>query len=237
MARHHRRRGDNPLKLSAIVLSRVLAFIDAVDLSPKGDVNFQDLAKEIAKHYRFQKFPQTLEEHDLGKGIEFLNGRSGKRTITKFVIWPNALVLETHSTTDESKELIEELLKWGTERFGLAYQAGMIKHYAYLSDLSFYSDAPLLYVSPLLENIAAKTSKALSEIWEEQIHYEPIELKTGHDPLARKWGIAPFQITRRAEHKFSDNKYFSEAPLPTDMHISLLEEYEAGIKQLHGLGE
>jgi hypothetical protein len=51
--------------------------------------------------------------------------------------------------------------------------------------------------------------------------------------MSRKYGIASFLITHRAEARFSENKYFSEAPLPTDMHIAFLEEYEAGIQHLH----
>jgi hypothetical protein len=50
--------------------------------------------------------------------------------------------------------------------------------------------------------------------------------------MARSHGIAPFVITHRAESRYSENKYFSEAPLPTDMHIEFLEEFEAGVKQL-----
>lgn len=221
------------MKLSAIVLSRVLAFVDAQDLNPNGSVNPQDLMKDMAKHYRFQKSPETLEEFDLQKGIEFLNGRVGRRTVRKFVIWPSAVVIETSATTDDGKELIDEILKWGREKFGLTYEPEMIRHYAYVSDLSFYSDAPMLSVSPLLERVASRTSQALSEIWQEPIRYEPLELKAGHDPLTRTWGIAPFQITRRMGHRFSANKYFSEAPLPTDLHIELLEEFEAGILDLH----
>jgi hypothetical protein len=45
--------------------------------------------------------------------------------------------------------------------------------------------------------------------------------------LERKYGIASFSITRRAEARFSENKYFSEAPLPTDLHLKLLEQFEA----------
>lgn len=223
------------LRLSAVALARVLAFIESSDLSPKGGIYFPDLVREVAKNFRFQKSPQTFEEHDLSKGVEFLEGRSGKRTISKLVIWPNILVLETTSSTDDSKALLEELLMWGKEKFSLVYEPGMIRRYGYVSDLTFYSDVPMLSLSPLLDRIARKTSDALSEIWNEPVNYEPIDLKVGHDPLKRKWGIAPFQITRRAETEFSANKYFSEAPIPTNLHISLLEEYEAGIKELHGL--
>jgi hypothetical protein len=228
-------RGKNNLRLSAVVLARALAFIEPSDLAPRGGICFPDLVREVAKYYRFQKSPQTFEEHDLSKGVEFLEGRSGKRTISKFVIWPNILIIETTSSTDDSKSLLEEFLVWGKEKFGLVYEPGMIRRFGYVSDLTFYSDVPMLSVSPLLDRIARKTSDALTEIWNEPVCYEPLDLKVGHDPLKRKWGIAPFQITRRAETEFSANKYFSEAPLPTNMHISLLEEYETGIKELHGL--
>jgi hypothetical protein len=113
----------------------------------------------------------------------------------------------------------------------------MIKKYGYVSDLTFHSEAPILSVSPLMDLIAQRMSASLTEIWQEPVHYEPLDLKVGHDPLTRKWGIAPFQITRRAESPFSANKYFSEAPLPTEQHISLLEEYEAALIELHSAAQ
>ena len=122
----------------------------------------------------------------------------------------------------------------GAAKFDLSYNPGSIKRFAYISDLTFYSEVPLLGVAcqPLI-NLAAKTSDALSEIWQEPVQYYPANLAVGHDPMARKNGIAPFSITHRAEARYSENKYFSEAPLPTDMHIAFLEEFEAGIKRLH----
>lgn len=221
------------MRLSAVVLARVLAFIEPYDLAPKGGIDFPELAREMGKYFRFEKSPQTLEEHDLTKGAEFHLGRFGKKPITKFVVWPNILVLETRSSTDDSKSLIEEILLWGRERFNLTYEPGMIKKFGYVSDLTFYSDAPILSANPLLDRIADKASESLTSIWKEPVRFEPIEFKIGHDPLSRKWALAPFQITRRAETQFSENKYFSEAPLPTNEHISLLEEYEAGIIELH----
>jgi hypothetical protein len=223
------------LQLAAIINARTIGYIESFDLNAKGTIFFPEIVQEIAQRYHFQKFPKTLEEFDESKGIEFAEGKLGSRVIQKFVIWNTLLVVETRSNTTDSKQILEEMLVWGTERFGLNYRAGMIKHFAYVSDLSFYSELPLLSVSPTLTTLAAKTSKALGDIWGDPVQFEPINLTVGHDPMARKYAIAPFSIARRAETKFSENKYFSEAPLPTDTHISLLEEFEAAIKNMHGV--
>jgi hypothetical protein len=118
------------------------------------------------------------------------------------------------------------MLVWGAEKFGLNYKSGMIKRFAYVSNLTFYSDAPILNISSALSNLAAKTSALITEIWQEPVSYEPLSVAVGHDPLSRKNPIATFTIQRRAETKFSENKYFSESPLPTDEHLKLLVEYE-----------
>jgi hypothetical protein len=214
------------VELSAVLLARVIAYIESVDLMPKGSVFFPDIVKELVKRYKFEKFPKTIEEFDETKGIEFHLGKAGERTIQKFVIWNTILVLETRSNTKDSMEILEEMLEWGAEKFHLDYHPGKIKRFAYISGLTFYSEAPILETSRPLTKLAESTSRIVSEIWQEEIAYHPMILTVGHDPQERKNGIAAFTIQRRAEAKFSENKYFSEAPLPTDVHQRLLEEYE-----------
>jgi hypothetical protein len=214
------------MRLSAVILARVLGYVETFDLSPRGRVFLPELIPEIVKRYNFQKFPKAIEEMDDAKGIEFHEGKFGDKTIQKFVIWNTLLVVETRSSTDDSKRILEEMLIWGAEKFGLNYKPGTIKRFAYVSDISFHSELPFLDVSPAVVSLAQKTSKALSEIWQEPVHYQALNVSVGHDPMSRKNGIAPFSITRRAESRFTDNKYFSEAPLPTDVHIAFLEEFE-----------
>jgi hypothetical protein len=221
------------LKISAILLSRVLAFIDTAELRPTGGLHAPDFVEEVAKQFEFQKFPQAVEEFNIQKGMVFLTGRIGAGAISKLTIWPNILVIEGRSSTTECKEMLNEILHWAAMKFELTFTPEMITRYAFVSDLSFTSDAPLLTFDPLLSKIAERVSASLSELWLDPIHYELFDLRIGHDPLTRKWGIAPFQIARLAEHRFTENKYFSEAPLPTDLHIELLEEYEAGILDRH----
>ena len=221
------------MQLSAIILARVIGYIEPIDLNPRGTIFYPEFTKEFVERYGFQKYPQTLEEFDEAKGVEFHQGKSGNKIIQKFVIWNTILVVETRSRTDDSRQVLDEMLGWAAGRFGLKFKPGMIKRFGYVSDLTFYSDVPLFESNPPLMQLALNTSEAVSEIWQEPVWYEPLGIGVGHDPMARKYGIASFTIQHRAEHKFPENKYFSEAPLPTDKHIALLEEFEAGMKRFH----
>jgi hypothetical protein len=214
------------MKISSILLSRVIGYVELVDLSPNGNAFLPEIVPKIAEQFSFQKFPQPSEVLDESKGIEFLSGKFETIVVQRLALFSNLIILETRSSTDDSKRILEGMLSWGKGKLGLNYGPDTIKRFAYISDLTFFSDVPILFGDPALTNAAKKVGAELSEIWSETITYEPMNLAAGHDPLARKYGIAPFSIARRAEAKFSENKYFSEAPLPTSSHITILEEYE-----------
>lgn len=216
------------MRLAAVILARTLAFIEIYDLDPKGKLFVPDFVKAMAERYKFQKLPKLEERNE--KGIIFEEGKIGNKVIVKLTIFDSLIALETRSSTSDSKQIIEEMLLWGAAKFDLNYTLGSIKRFAYVSDVSFYSDVQLLAAAsqPIMA-LAAKTGTELSEIWLEPVEYYPTTIAVGHDPTARKNAIAPFSITRRVEARFSENKYFSEAPLPTDVHLKFLEEYERDV--------
>ncbi|MCX6618988.1 MAG: hypothetical protein NTZ98_23185 [Acidobacteria bacterium] len=219
------------MQLSAVLLARVVAFIETFDLTPRGGVYYPDLVEALVRRYGFQKFPQRIEEFDETKGVEFLTGRDGDKVIERFVIWNTLLLLETRSSTDDSKDILERALSWGEKEFRLAYRPGMVKRWAYVSNITFETDFPLLAsVSGPLRKLSLGTTNALAEAIGERLDYEPTVITLTHDQLARKYGLAGFTIQRRVDAPFSDNKYFSEAPLPTQTHIHLLEAFEADVR-------
>ena len=221
------------MKLSAVVLARALAFVETNDLDPRGSVFYPKFIPQIVERYQFQKYPRSFEELDETKGIEFLSGFAGRVAIQKFTIFSNILVLETRSNTTDSRTILEEMAEWGTATFGLRPLSESVRQWAYVSDVSFTTEFDILSTSPL-ERLAQKVGHAVSEIWKEPVRYHSLIAGVGHDPMARKNGIAGFTIARRAETPFSDNKYYSEAPLPTDLHIRLLEEYELDVRRSAG---
>lgn len=216
------------MKLSAVILARTLAYIEGNDLNQKGKLFVPDLIRAIAERYKFDKLPKPEERQE--KGILFEEGKIGNKVIAKLSIFDTLISLETRSNTSDSKQLIEEMLAWAAAKFDLNYIPGSIKRFAYVSGVSFYSDAPLLSAgSQPIADLATKTTEAVSEIWQGPVQYYPAQITVAHDPLARKDGIAHFMITYRAQARFSENKFYSEAPLPTDMHLQFLEDYEKDV--------
>jgi hypothetical protein len=52
--------------------------------------------------------------------------------------------------------------------------------------------------------------------------------------MEQKVPIAPLTIQRRITSPFEQNKFYTEAPLPTDTHIALIEQLEADILASNG---
>jgi hypothetical protein len=219
------------LKLASVMLARTIAYMEVANLNISGKIFIPDLVKELAEYCRFQKFPQTVEEYNIRSkdGMVFQQGILGDRPIQKFVIGVELLYVETREDTDASKAILQEILLWCSDKLGATYEPGMIKRFGYVNCVSFYSDVPILKASRAIERLATDTTKAVSEIVNEPVIYHPINIEVGHDPTARKFGIAKFQITRRADIRFADNTYYSEAPLSTDLHLRMLEQFERDV--------
>jgi hypothetical protein len=139
--------------------------------------------------------------------------------------------LHTRSNTTASREILEEALIWAKSTFGLKYDPGMIRRFGYVSQVTFYSDLILDGLNPAVKQLSQRVTDAVSEIHKDRIDYHATQLWIQHDQLKRKNAVAGFYIAPRVETPFEDHKYFSEAPLPTDLHWELLEEFEAALKK------
>ena len=221
------------MQLSAVLLARALVFVESFDLNPRGKAYYPDIVRGIVEKCGFQKFPQRLEDFDEDKGVEFVGGRWGDVTIEMLTIYSNGLRVDTRVSTAESERIIGEALLWGVLTFGLVYDPKMITRRGYVSNLTFHTDVPILGKnnSPA-SMLAERARESLVNITGDTTPWQPTILTLNSDQFPRKPLHAPFTIQRRANTAFSDNKYFSEAPLPTDVHVSLLEKFEADVRAL-----
>jgi hypothetical protein len=214
------------MELAAINQARALAFVEPIDLNPRGKVFYPELVEAIVKRYGFQKFPQKPEEFDESKGVNFAVGRLGDAVIDEFIIYTHGLLLGTRVSTQESRRLLEEAMQWGT-KLGLLNRP--VSRWQYASQLTFYSKFSLTSVSPAIQKLADGIAKTVNPLVGQNLRYELVTIMVDYDQLERKHALGRFSIQRRDNTPFSENKYFSDAPLPTDVHIRLLEEFEAAI--------
>ena len=214
------------MKKAYVILARALAYIDVDELAPKGNVLLVAVVQALVEKYKFQKYPSKPEELDRNKGVEFGEGIADGIPIQRLAIFESLLLVETRSDTTDAQVLLSDILSWAVETFGMTLTEEMIRRWGYVSSVVFYGDPKLLDVHRAISNLSSKVTEAVSERWNEEILYQPIRLAVGHDPNSRKWPVAQFTIERKGQASFSENKYFSEAPLQTHEHWKMLEEFE-----------
>ena len=217
------------MQLTAVTLARVAAFIETFDLNPRGRVHFPDLVAGLVETYGFLKYPQKFEDFDETKGVLFDGGKAGDISGLRFQVFTNLIVAESGSSTDESERILEEVFLWMAKKFGLNYAPGMIKRKAYVSQLTFHSEVALNALHPALAKLSDRVTNLIPKFIGQSLKYETTTFSLSYDLLTSKLAIAPFTIERRTDTPFSENKYFSTAPLPTDKHITLLKEFEADL--------
>lgn len=218
------------MKLAAVTKARALGIIGINELILGGKVRLADCIGPIVERYGFLVFPKEPKDMDLSeKGAKFESGKANGVTIESLVVYDGALLVDTLSNTSDSRRILIEMLEWGRDTLGLTYTEGMIKQWGYISDIVFTTDFPLLSsMSSPVQKLALKTSRFTEDLWN-GLKYEPNMVSVGHDPGLRKNAVASFFIQHRVNTTFAENKYYSEAPLPTDLHIQFLEEFEADV--------
>lgn len=217
------------MKISAIELSRVLGFVELNDLNPMGAVSFTRIVPRIVETVGFTNFPKTLEDFDEKKGIVFEDGIWNNIPIQKMTVYGSGITLDTRAGTNVSQTIIDELIFWASHEFGLVAPPNGIQRFRYLSQLTFFSDVIGYLGGPPAKNLATSLSEKVGKITLKSREYKVKRLDIDFDRTEQEVPIAPLTIQRRVTTPFEENKFFTEAPLPTQEHIGLLEQFESDL--------
>jgi len=152
--------------------------------------------------------------------------------IRKLTVFPLVIHLDAAESTKDARGALEGILYWAKDQFGLNYSSSTISRWAYVSDVVFETDFPLLGGLNEALNSASRTiSELVQGNLKEELQYVPSKIVIGHDPSKRSGQVASFSIEHRVLQLFEENVYHSEAPIPTDEHISLLIEIEKAMRK------
>ncbi|PYV72398.1 MAG: hypothetical protein DMG96_26275 [Acidobacteria bacterium] len=214
------------MQLTAIVMARILAFVEVQELNPQGKAYYPDIVSALVQRFNFQVFPTKPEEYNEETGILFTDGKFSEGSLERVQIFTHGILLDTRIDTDVSDKLLHDTLTWARSELGLRYEENMIKRKAFVSQVTFESEMNFNKLNPVLGNISNLITSKLRGSMGQTLNYEPTGVILNLDQTASKIAPGPFTVERRVELPFTDKKYFSAAPLSTKDHLAALKEFE-----------
>lgn len=211
------------MELLSILKARSLWGISFLGLNPHGKKLDPELLNWLQKNYSFSKSPSSFSDVDETKALAFVNGgySSSKKDVIAFDlrIYSDGFVIDSRVSTEENDRLFDEILGRAAEELGLVYNPEMEITKLYVSEFFLKSESELAQLNPKLEAF----SKRLSKLMKRDFNLSQISFWT--EPKA-SGPENQFLFERRRVGPFTDNVYFSSAPLPTRDHLRLVREFE-----------
>jgi len=218
------------MEILSVRLARLIVFFPTDEINPDGRRLIDDFLPAFVERYDFRKYPEKPDEFDEEKGVKFELGRWQDAVINQFVMYTNGILVDTMASTDIAEAMLKDAMTWAAESFHLRYRPDMLNRKVYVSEVLFRSEVTLDALNPALRGLCERISDYQSEQEGTKLTYEPVGIGFGFDTLKIKMAPAPLTIERLKETPFKEMKYYSQAPLPTAMHIKFLEDFEAALK-------
>jgi len=208
--------------LLSVGLARAFWFMDVNELNPNGRDLFTHLFPSFVDDYKFKGYP--VAGQDFKDGMKFTGGEFEKEdgTVIGFnvTIYTNGISADTFSSTNDSDAFLKEALD-ELPQLGFAFDEDMIQRKEYNSQITVKFSGSLEHLNPGLLEFANMLSSASGgikfdtcafELWPDQtILNKPVN----------------FSFQRKSGDPSSSDRYWSQACVPTDVHLKLLEKLEA----------
>ena len=217
------------MQLVGIDQSRIVYFTQRT--RPEGQLYLPDAVQKLVSRYFFAKFP-SVEELSRG-AFSFSLGKFGDVQINELQIFPDGIIVSARAPTGVLDAFISDLLSWSEKEFGLV-EAATPKPEKFIESAIIVKSATDLALS-----LAPRTDVAqiLNRRFPEHIvsmgAYQLSGFLLDGDPT--KFSSRPkptrFVLERRLGSPFSENVFYSAAPLHTEDHLKVLSEFEALLLQ------
>ena len=220
------------MKLLSVKQARAIWLIQLVDLNPRG-LNLLTLIPHIVTKYKFQLFPVKPDELGFGKEtkeIKFSGGSFQKDPQhdigVDLTLYNDGLVVDTRSSTEDSDIFLSEFLNWISTEFDLVPYQDILRSKLYLSELWVQTDKSLNTLNPKLEQFAKRLTSLIVGHNHHHIAFESTGITFWTDPIVVN-PPGPFKFERAENTPFSERRYYSAAPLQTNLHLEMLTELES----------
>ncbi len=215
------------MKLLSVNLARTILLGPMSDINPRGASLNSILFPFLVNTYKFKKVPSLTEIPDLSKGVKFELGDfdigGDYPIVVNLTFYNDGVIADSGSSTNHTDAFLEDMYAKFSELFKMPPPESIIRKRVYLSQLYVSTDRSLEIINPKIKLISQYLSETVEEgnelfelggisFWPDQISKVP---------------PAPFRFERKIGAPFSENRYYSVAPLSTDKHLELLDKLES----------
>jgi hypothetical protein len=183
-----------------IKTARAIWLVDARDLNSRG-IDIWPMLVAIKDRYNFQAYPKTVEEANENNpnGIIFTNGSFAVGSSRHTIV---------KATSFGDGVVVDSTL---STDFCEAFLADVLKLLSSLFALTYRPEMihTKIYTSGLI------------------VHFEPAGFGFSIDTQASTAKPVPFKFEREVNKRFSQQRYYSSAPLRTNQHEDLLKQMES----------
>ncbi len=214
------------MKLLSVNLARSIWLGPTADLNPSGFNLASVLIPFLIETYKFKNYPTITDNTDISNGYNFQFGDfyiEGDLPIeVGLSIYNDGMTADASSSTIHSDAFLEDVLTRIAEIFKLAFYEPIFRRKLYLSQLYVHTENQIGLLNPKLNQISEYLS---SNIEQDDCFFEAGGITFWPDQT-KKMVPTPFTFERALGVPFSENRYYSSAPLQTDQHFELLEKLE-----------
>ncbi len=185
-----------------------------------------ELIHAAALRYSFLKTP-TVEEL-LKREIHFKVGKFQDIQIQDFDIYGDGLIASSASDTDKTLAFLQDVTDWADETYGYSTSIVAKPETYFESAIIVKSDVDLVLATTPKVEIASLVGRAFKQASSIDAKFESTGLIVDTDALSFSGRRKPvqFSIERRVGFPFTENVFFSQAPLPTQAHLEVLRTIE-----------
>lgn len=218
------------MELSAVVLARTIGLIETALLNPRGAVARGKFVSLLQDRFAFEAIPSSVEEFQGENGAVFKAGYFQGRSIDELAIYKDGFKIDVRSSTEDGQGILLDTLEFLRREAGITYTGGMIPRWAFLSQIVVKTDLDFNRINPAIRRLQERVSEVVNRRTGEKFSYRINAFTVDFPKLTAEAPIAHFSFERRAKTPDSENLYFSQAPMQTEQHIEILQEFEWNMK-------
>lgn len=217
------------MKIVAVDGGRILDLVPTEEFRSPAGTYFPQLIGAIAAKYEFLTVPTNFAEA-VKAGLKFEHGRAvidGQQiTIKELGIYSDGIICDAYDTR-YADLVLDDFTAWAPEALGTKERISPVRR-TYTSAIVCIFEKSVESGLGKFSNLCEMLSRSLNDSYGWDYTFNLFRLGFNVDPKTiPHLRSTNFVLERRAETLYTENRYFSVAPLKTETHIDLLKRIES----------